>query len=168
MDPGDQFGGPEPSSCWCSSACCSHPWRSPTPRTRTRQPRPPASRAPQAVLTDQLDASGIPGGAVVVVHDGTIEARGVGDSGHGDVTGDTPFVLGSASKSFTALAVMQLVDAGQVDLDAPVRDYVPEFELAEGQPIDDITVRDILAADQRTRRPGRRSPAGIGSRRHSR
>jgi len=97
-----------------------------------------------AVLTDQLDASRIPGGAVVVVHDGTIEARGVGDSGHGDVTGDTPFVLGSASKSFTALAVMQLVDAGQVDLDAPVRDYVSEFELAEGQPVDDITVRDIL------------------------
>ena len=98
----------------------------------------------QAVLTDQLGASGIPGGAVVVVHDGTIEARGVGNSGHGGVTADTPFVIGSTSKSFTALAVMQLVDAGRVDLDAPVRDYVPEFKLAEGQPSNDITVRDIL------------------------
>ena len=97
-----------------------------------------------AVLTDQLDASRIPGGAVVVVHDGTIEARGVGDSGHGNVTGDTPFVIGSASKSFTALAVMQLVDAGRVDLDAPVREYVPEFEPAEGQSGDDIPVRDVL------------------------
>ena len=98
----------------------------------------------QAVLTDQLDASGVPGGAVVVVNNDTIEARGVGDAGHGEVTGQTPFVLGSATKSFTALAVMQLVDAGLVDLDAPVRDYVSEFELAEGQPVDDITVRDIL------------------------
>ena len=98
----------------------------------------------QAVLTDQLDASGIPGGAVVVVNNDTREVRGVGDSGHGEVTGETPFVLGSVSKSVTALAVMQLVDAGLVDLDAPVRDYVSEFELAEGQPVDDITVRHLL------------------------
>ncbi len=98
----------------------------------------------RTVLADQIDASGLSGGAVVVVQDGEIEARGVGDAGHGGVTADTPFVIGSTSKSFTALAVMQLVDAGQVDLDAPVRDYVPEFKLAEGQPSNDITVRDIL------------------------
>ncbi len=97
-----------------------------------------------AVLADQLDASSIPGGAVVVVRDGDIEARGVGRSGHGAVTPDTPFVIGSASKSFAALAVVQLADRGRVDLDAPVREYVPEFQLAAGQPIDDITVRDLL------------------------
>jgi CubicO group peptidase (beta-lactamase class C family) len=95
-------------------------------------------------LADQLDASGLAGGAVAVVHQGTIEARGVGSSGHGDVTADTPFVIGSATKSFTALAVMQLVDSGRVDLDAPVRDYVPELELTGGQPINDITVRHLL------------------------
>lgn len=39
---------------------------------------------------------------------------------------------------------MQLVDAGRVDLDAPVRDYVPELKLAAGQPVDDITVRHLL------------------------
>ena len=98
----------------------------------------------RTVLADQLDASGIPGGAVGVVRGDMVEARGVGSNGHGEVTADTPFVIGSATKSFTALAVMQLVDAGRVDLDAPVRDYVPELELAEGQPIDDITVRDLL------------------------
>ena len=98
----------------------------------------------RTVLADQLDASGVPGGAVVVVRAGEIEARGVGESGHGEVTADTPFVIGSASKSFTALAVMQLVDAGRVDLDAPVGDYVPEFELADGQPVHDITVRNLL------------------------
>ncbi len=104
----------------------------------------PGIEGASSVLADQLDASGIPGGAVVLVHDGEIEARGVGSNGRGDVAADTPFVIGSTSKSFTALAVMQLVDAGRVDLDAPVRDYVPEFELAAGQPIDDITVRDLL------------------------
>lgn len=99
----------------------------------------------EGVLAEQLDASGVPGGVVAVVSDDRVEARGAGIAG-GDraVTADTPFVLGSATKSFTALAVMQLVDAGRVDLEAPVREYVPEFELARGQPVDDITVRQVL------------------------
>lgn len=44
---------------------------------------------------------------------------------HGDDADEnTPFLLGSLSKSFTAFAVMQLVEDGKVDLDAPVTDYV--------------------------------------------
>jgi CubicO group peptidase (beta-lactamase class C family) len=39
----------------------------------------------------------------------------------------TPFAIGSITKSFTALAVMQLVEAGQVELDAPVQQYLPWF-----------------------------------------
>jgi CubicO group peptidase (beta-lactamase class C family) len=97
------------------------------------------------VLREQLDASGVPGGAVVVVSGGRIEARGVGEAGDGrSVTGSTPFVLGSATKSFTALAVMQLVDSGRVSLDASVRRYLPELRLAAGEPVDGITVRDVL------------------------
>ena len=104
----------------------------------------PGIETARAVLADQLDASGVPGGAIGVVHASAIEARGVGSTGQGDVTADTPFVIGSATKSFTALAVMQLVDEGRVDLDAPVREYVPEFELAEHQPITAVTVRHLL------------------------
>lgn len=98
----------------------------------------------ESVLAEQLDESGVSGGAVALVSEGRVDARGVGIAG-GDreATADTPFVIGSASKSFTALAVMQLVDAGRVDLEAPVRDYVPEFELAD-QHVDDITVRHLL------------------------
>lgn len=108
------------------------------------QPAAPIQQV-QRVLAEQLDESGIAGGAVVVVSHEGIEARGVGSAGGGrDVTADTPFVIGSASKSFTALAVMQLVDAGRVDLDAPLRDYAPELELADAQPVDDITVRHLL------------------------
>ena len=99
----------------------------------------------QDVLAQQLDESGVSGGAVAVVSAGGVEARGAGSAGDDrEVAADTPFVIGSATKSFTALAVMQLVDAGRVDLDAPVRDYVPELQLAAGQPVDDITVRHIL------------------------
>ena len=45
------------------------------------------------------------------------------------MTAQTPLVLGSTSKSFTALAVMQLVEAGKISLDAPVRRYLPWFRV---------------------------------------
>ena len=56
----------------------------------------------------------------------------------------TLFVLGSVSKSFTATALMRLVASGQVELDAPVRRYVPELVLADEQVAAEITVRNLL------------------------
>lgn len=96
-------------------------------------------------LAAQLDEAGVPGGAVAVAAGGRVKGTGVGSAG-GDreVSADTPFVIGSATKSFTALAVMQLVDTGRVDLDASVRRYVPELQLARGEPVEDITVRHLL------------------------
>lgn len=38
---------------------------------------------------------------------------------------DTPFFLGSVSKSFTAVCIMQLVEQGKIDLNAPVSAYLP-------------------------------------------
>jgi CubicO group peptidase (beta-lactamase class C family) len=126
----------------------------PGPAAATTAPGPGAGSTPpggvslsagERTLRDQLGASGIPGGAVVVVSGGRVEARGVGTTGDSrDVTATTPFVIGSATKSFTALAVMQLVDSGDVDLDAPVREYIPELAPAPGEPVDDITVRHLL------------------------
>ncbi len=45
------------------------------------------------------------------------------------MTPQTPLLIGSVSKSFTATAVMQLVEAGQLDLDAPVQRYLPWFSV---------------------------------------
>ena len=97
-------------------------------------------------MRDRLAASAVPGAAFVVVHrEGASSSGGVGHTGDGGaVTARTPFVIGSTSKSFTALAVMQLVDEGLVDLDAPVLRYVPELRLADGQATDSITVRHLL------------------------
>lgn len=114
-----------------------------TPTTAADEVQSPVEAA-RTALADQLESSGVPGGAVVVVADGEAEARGVGSAGEaGAVTSDTRFVIGSTSKSFTALAVMQLVDDGRVDLDAPVTDYVPELRLAD-ESADDVTVRHLL------------------------
>lgn len=61
-----------------------------------------------------------------------------------EVTTDTVFQIGSNTKLFTTTLVMQLVDAGQVDLDTPVRKYVPSFELSVPGAADAITVRHLL------------------------
>ncbi|QIG80843.1 serine hydrolase domain-containing protein [Stakelama tenebrarum] len=85
-----------------------------------------------------------PGLAYAVVEDGTVHAEARGETllGSGDkVTPDTPFLLGSISKSFTALAVMQLVEAGKVDLDAPISRYLSVFADSPGKA---ITIRQLL------------------------
>ena len=105
---------------------------------------------PQASIEDVIDgempASGVPGLAYAVVADGEIAsvgARGfVRIGGDGRVTPDTPFLTGSISKSFTALAVMQLVEAGEVDLDAEVAQYLDGFS---GRPAGAITIRQLLS-----------------------
>lgn len=93
-----------------------------------------------------MPASGVPGLAYAVVADGEITsvgARGVVELGHDtEVTPDTPFAIGSISKSFTALAVMQLVEAGQVDLDTEVSQYLQGFS---GSPAGAITIRQLLS-----------------------
>jgi CubicO group peptidase (beta-lactamase class C family) len=60
------------------------------------------------------------------------------------VTPRTPFIIGSLSKSFTALAIMQLVQAGKVVLDAPVQRYLPWFRVADETASTQITVRHLL------------------------
>jgi CubicO group peptidase (beta-lactamase class C family) len=98
------------------------------------------------LIDREMPASGVPGLAYAVVADGEITsvgARGVVElGGDTEVTPDTPFVTGSISKSFTALAVMQLVEAGQVDLDAEVSQYLEGFS---GRPAGAITIRQLLS-----------------------
>ncbi|MEV6395430.1 serine hydrolase domain-containing protein [Streptomyces sp. NPDC051907] len=57
---------------------------------------------------------------------------------------DTLFQLGSTTKTFTATALMRLVADGRVELDAPVRRYVPELVLADERAADEITVLNLL------------------------
>ncbi|UUU29835.1 beta-lactamase family protein [Streptomyces sp. CA-210063] len=56
----------------------------------------------------------------------------------------TLFHLASVSKTFTATALMRLAAEGKVDLDAPVRRYVPELKLADEQAAAQITVLNLL------------------------
>ncbi|MDM8085123.1 serine hydrolase domain-containing protein [Cellulomonas cellasea] len=95
-------------------------------------------RAADAVRA-QLEAAHVPAAAFAVLDDGAVLTGSVGAS----TSPQTPFVLGSTSKSFTALAVTQLVDGGLVELDAPVTQYLPGFEVATPGAV--MTVRHLLA-----------------------
>jgi CubicO group peptidase (beta-lactamase class C family) len=53
-------------------------------------------------------------------------------------------MIGSLSKSFTAVAVLQLVEAGRVELDAPIQRYLPSFTLSDPDVATRVTVRELL------------------------
>ena len=56
----------------------------------------------------------------------------------------TLFALGSVTKTFTATTLMRLEADGRIKLDAPVRHDVPEFELADEDAANKITVKNLL------------------------
>jgi CubicO group peptidase (beta-lactamase class C family) len=60
------------------------------------------------------------------------------------VTPQTIFDLASCSKSFTATAALLLWNDGLIDLDQPVKHYIPEFQLADEKSSAEITVRELL------------------------
>lgn len=89
----------------------------------------------------------IPGGSLAVVQgDEIVNLRNFGRANPGGKapTPQTPFFVGSLTKSFTALAVMQLVESGMIELDAPVQRYLPWFRVADPQASTKITIRHML------------------------
>lgn len=91
-----------------------------------------------------MAANGLPGLAVAITHrDDVVHLGAYGTAGDGrPMTARTQMFIGSLSKSFTALAVMQLVEAGEVELDVPVRRYLPDFAIADAGA--EITVAQLL------------------------
>jgi len=106
----------------------------------------PDLAAIDAFVEDRMRRHGIPGIALAVVHgDEVIHARGFGTDGRGRaMTADTPMFIGSVSKSFTGLAIAQLVDEGRIERDAPVRTLLPWFAVADPEASERITVRHLL------------------------
>lgn len=117
----------------------------PTARCLAQNLTPEQETAITNLMIAQQNLTHAPGVAVVVRRQGRIVySRGRGIDGNGGpFTPDTPAYLGSLSKSFTALAVMQLVAAGRVGLDEPVQTYLPDFTPQDAR-ARKITVRHLL------------------------
>jgi CubicO group peptidase (beta-lactamase class C family) len=87
----------------------------------------------------------LPGLACAIVQGGQIVyAQGFGLAGPAKpISPQTPFLLGSLSKSFTALAIMQLVESGALRLDDPITRSLPWFYMADMR-AETITIRHLL------------------------
>ncbi|MGH8879268.1 MAG: serine hydrolase domain-containing protein, partial [Stackebrandtia sp.] len=96
-------------------------------------------------LEQAVDDTGVPGLTAVVTHDDKIvHATGVGHDSNGEeLTADSPMRMASVTKSFTAMAVMTLVEDGEIELDEPVSAQLPGFEMADPR-ADEVTVRQLL------------------------
>jgi hypothetical protein len=101
----------------------------------------------QARVSELLSEYRIPSAAIGVLHDGEITdfAAGVKNlSTEEPATTDTIYQCGSMTKTWTALAFMQLVAAGKVGLDEPVRTYLPGFKVADPEVSAEVTPRHLL------------------------
>ncbi|WP_411817499.1 serine hydrolase domain-containing protein [Hyphococcus sp. DH-69] len=100
-------------------------------------------------IDDFIDAemanAGAPGLSYAIVERGQIQSGARGEIRRGSdelITPDTLFLIGSISKSFTAVGVMQLFEKGSIDLESEISAYLPSFV---GRPSGKITVRQLLS-----------------------
>jgi len=100
-----------------------------------------------AYVAREMARGMIPGLSIAIVHgDQIVYSAGYGAARDGGeaVTADTPFILGSISKAFTALAVRQLANQGKLYYNAKVIDYLPWFTTTDKAQSDQITVLDLV------------------------
>lgn len=116
-----------------------------TPSAAQAEPTGVTPAAISAVVEQYRDAAHVPGVAVAVTQgDAIVHVGGYGRTQDGaPVTERSVMAMASVSKSFTALAVMQLVERGPVELDRPVQRYLPEFVTSDPRS-SQITVRQLL------------------------
>jgi CubicO group peptidase (beta-lactamase class C family) len=85
------------------------------------------------IIQDDLKHQRIPGAAVALVHEGRVifsQCYGYADiEKKVAMTEDTYFMVGSLTKSFTALAVLKLIEQGKIDPNADIKKYIPDFSI---------------------------------------
>ena len=90
----------------------------------------------------------LPGAAVGVVHEGELVwSKGIGSADLRTKRRSTPktlYRIASITKTFTATAIMQLRDAGKLDLDDRAVEYLPELRAASGS-LEQLTIRRMLS-----------------------
>jgi CubicO group peptidase (beta-lactamase class C family) len=98
-------------------------------------------------LSELIAKYDVPGAQVAVLAGGEIQDEAAGVlSLHTRVeaTTDSVFKIGSITKIWTATLVQQLVNDGVLDLDRPVRDYLPGFRLSDPAAAEILTARHLL------------------------
>jgi CubicO group peptidase (beta-lactamase class C family)/D-alanyl-D-alanine dipeptidase len=102
----------------------------------------------QPFIEREMAEKGLPGLSIAIVEDQQIvwaQGFGMADPHTGKpATAETVYRIGSVSKLFTDIAIMQLVERGELNLDAPITDYLPDFRPRNpfGTP---ITLRQLMS-----------------------
>ena len=101
-----------------------------------------------ALVKDAVEHKNVPGAVLLIARNGNVVFRkAYGFAGARPQTRamreDTIFDLASLTKLFVATAAMRLIEAGKIELDAPVADYLPVFKSAAGQRAQ-ITIRHLM------------------------
>ncbi|MEK5070968.1 serine hydrolase domain-containing protein [Sporosarcina sp. FSL K6-1508] len=100
-------------------------------------------------VEEVMEKEQIPGVAVALSKNGqTIYERGFGTRNfetNEPVTPETIFGIASITKSFTALAIMKLVEEGRLQVEDAVIEHLPEFQLVDYANIEDIKIRHLLS-----------------------
>ena len=101
------------------------------------------------LIQGAMDGAGVTGLSVALVDDQEMvwaEGFGYADKENGvEATPETVYQVASISKLFTAAAIMQLVEEGEIDIDQPLQTYVPEFSVNSRFPdAGPITPRDVM------------------------
>jgi CubicO group peptidase (beta-lactamase class C family) len=119
--------------------------------TRTQHSAPSTEHSLDAELsafvTEGMAHYHVPGVAVGIYHDGAEQMGGFGVTNLNHplpVDVRTLFQIGSISKTFTGTAAMRLVEAGKLDLQAPIRTYLPGLKLADADVTERATMQHCL------------------------
>lgn len=107
----------------------------------------PRFRAVCEKILELMDKHKVPGMSIGVLCDGVEYTAGFGVTNIDHplpVTSETLFQIGSTSKTFTGIAVMRLVEQGKIDLDAPIKTYLPDLKLADPDVAEKVTMRHLL------------------------
>src|SRR5207245_10874628 len=101
----------------------------------------------EALVREGMARHHVPGVAIGMLHAGEedVAAYGVTNLEHPlPIDADTLFQIASITKTMTATVVMRLVERGALDLDAPVRRYLPEFRVRDEAAASQATLRHLV------------------------
>ncbi len=94
-----------------------------------------------------MDEIKVPGIAIGIINDGKVQMAGLGITNIDDpqaVTEHTLFYIGSMTKPFTSTVVLKMSERGELDLEAPVRTYLPEFSVLDSEASEKAKVIDLF------------------------
>lgn len=100
-----------------------------------------------SLITQKMAEYSIPGVAFGLLRNGQVTTRGFGTTNVDNpqpLTEDTMFPIASISKTLTATAIVRLAEQGRLDLEAPIRRYLPDFAVQDAGATRDAAVWHLL------------------------